>query len=152
MINTTYKNYFIIGLLFISLGLHAADEGFKRYTVTPVDPQEAENGKLTFRHGDTYVVLREDGTWGIEALVDHHRFLCSTYEVGVRFGEAYNGCINVAWLGDTEYVTSRKHCNNATRMHKGDSTIVMENEENDKIDLKRLSCAQISIRCSGRCD
>ena len=146
----TMKRVLLILVIAISMSTNAGADSARRYTVTAENPKEASSGVLKFKHGDIHVDLYEDGTWSVEGPVTHRGFLCSTYELGVRFGDAETGCVNVNWLSDTDYVSSHTQCNNATMMHKGESELKIPAEE--KFKLEEVSCAQISILCTKGCD
>lgn len=137
----------------------ASADKVQRYSVAVKPaPETGGTGKLEFTYGDIRGWLREDGFWEVEGLVPHNRFLCSTYELGLRFGQGAPACVNVEWLSEPEYVSSHKQCNSATMMHKGGGQLATDipdpaDELPAKIDIEKITCAQVHIRCTGtRCN
>ena len=90
--------------------------------------------------------LARTGELYVDIWVQHNGLLCSTYEVGVRFGHGNPGCSGVQWLSPAKYVTSLRQCNNAVVQHSGTDT--------DDILAPRFSevtCAERMIRCVSGC-
>ena len=90
--------------------------------------------------------LKRDGTWHIEAPVSHSGLLCSTYEVGMRFGIGKPDCTDVEWVSEARFVTSQTQCNNAEMVHSG-----TEIDESLTGQFDAISCGERVIRCSGNC-
>jgi hypothetical protein len=154
----------VMGLAALMFVLPAmSDDKIQRYSVA-VKPAPATGGtrKLEFKYGDIRGWLREDGFWEVEGLVSHNRLLCSTYQLGLRFGHGAPACVNVEWLSEPEYISSNKQCNNATMMHKGGGQLDIGFIDNDggqaddeipaKMDIEKITCTQIHIKCTGRCN
>ena len=106
----------------------------------------AEPQKLEFRFDSASAWVREDGTFQLEAEIKHGWLLCGTYQVGINFGIGSPACTNVSWIGSPRYVTSRKQCNNAWMVHSG-SDIEPEVVGN----FTEITCAQLLIKCTGKC-
>lgn len=161
------KRFFLLAacalapLIFFTPAISA--EKIQRYSVA-VKPAPYTGGvnRLEFKYGDFRGWLREDGFWEVEGLVSHNRLLCSTYQLGLRFGQGAPACVNVDWLSEPEYVSSHKQCNSATMMHKGGGRLDIGFIDSDsgqtddeipaKMDIEKITCAQIHIKCTGRCN
>ncbi|HEX7025677.1 MAG TPA: hypothetical protein VF268_00405 [Gammaproteobacteria bacterium] len=151
------KGYAIAPLVFAlgaSLAAGETDEHVRRYTVAAEKAPALPNQKqsIVFEHGELLVTLRDGGVWDIEGPVNHTRFFCGTYRLGVRFGRGQPACVNVKWLSDVEYVSSLKHCNSAVRIHNGSGTLVPDPAPETPFDIDTVTCAQIHIKCSGTCN
>lgn len=149
---------YAIALLIFVLDIHLAaaepDEKVRRYTVAAKKTQALPNqlSSVVFKHGELLVTLNDGGLWEVEGLVAHSRFFCGTYQVGARFGRGNPACVNVKWLSDIEYVTSKKQCNSAVRMHKGSGASAFDPAPETPFDIDTVTCAQIFIKCSGTCN
>lgn len=99
-----------------------------------------------FDFGDGTALLRNDGTWQVEAVIGHGGLRCGTYRLGVRFGAGRPGCLDVNWLGEPIFVTRQKHCNNAERPHLGEGYDALFSDT-----FEEITCAERVIRCTGLC-
>ena len=106
----------------------------------------AEPPKLEFRFDGATALLRENGTFQLEAEIKHGWLLCGTYEVGINFGIGSPACTNVSWIGEPRYVSSRKQCNHAWMVHSGSDAA-----PEVVGDFAEITCAQLSIKCTGKC-
>jgi len=102
--------------------------------------------KLEFRFDNATAWLRQNGDFGIEAEIKHGWLMCGDYQVGIRFGIGGPACTNVSWVTDPRYVTNRKQCNNAWMVHSGADT-----EAGITGDFAQITCAQMLIKCTGKC-
>ncbi|MGD8641096.1 MAG: hypothetical protein PVG89_10740 [Gammaproteobacteria bacterium] len=102
--------------------------------------------KVEFRFDGANAWLRENGDFGVDAEVKHRWLLCGTYEVGIRFGIGAPACANVSWIGETHYVSRRKQCNNAWMAHAGNG-----NDIDAANAFPEITCAQLLIKCTGKC-
>jgi len=102
--------------------------------------------KLDFRFDNATAWLRQNGDFGIEAEIKHSWLLCGDYQIGIRFGIGSPACTNVSWITDAHYVTNRKQCNNAWMVHSGADTEVGITD-----DFTQITCAQMLIKCTGKC-
>lgn len=109
------------------------------------------DGKLTkieFKFDDASAWLRSNGDWYIDGEVIHTRLRCATYQLGMRFGHGNPACVNVEWLTEPRFVTSKKQCNSAVVPHEGG-----ENDPALASEFERITCAERLIRCSdGACN
>ncbi|HEY5603149.1 MAG TPA: hypothetical protein VIM41_08585 [Gammaproteobacteria bacterium] len=110
-------------------------------------PGDGMPGKLEFRFDGASVWLKENGEFGLEAEIKHSGLLCGDYEVGIRFGIGIPACANVSWITEPYYVSKKKQCNNAWMVHGGTGEISIVPE-----DFAQLSCAQLIIKCTGKCE
>jgi len=103
--------------------------------------------KLEFKFDGATAWVREDGSFQVDAEIKHGSLLCGTYKVGINFGMGKPACTNVEWIDEPHYVTKRKQCNNAWMVHTGagTDTHVVKN-------FNQITCAQILIRCTGKCN
>ena len=102
--------------------------------------------RRTFQERGTRGWLDQTGAWQIEAEIQHGRFLCATYETGVQLGRGDPACSNVTWLTEVEYATRLRHCNHASRLHRGGG------EFSDSPDrLRQVTCVRVVVRCEGSC-
>jgi len=102
--------------------------------------------KLEFRFDNATAWVRDNGTFALDAEIKHEWLLCGTYEVGINFGIGSPACTNVSWLGSPRYVTKRKQCNHAWMVHSG-TDIEREVINN----FPEITCAQLVIKCTGKC-
>ena len=102
--------------------------------------------KLDFKFDNATAWLRQNGDFAIEAEIRHGWLLCGDYQVGIRFGIGSPACTNVSWVTDPHYVSKRKQCNNAWMVHSGSATEVGINA-----DFPQITCAQMLIKCTGKC-
>lgn len=130
-------------------------EGNGDYTIRQINAEPARaqvqmpNEPPTIRfefEGSASGWLREDGTMHVESPVAHRGLLCGAYELGLRFGEGRPDCSNVEWLTPVTYLTRHQQCNSATVPHQGTIRIPEVRQE-----FPRVSCAQLVVRCKGRC-
>ena len=145
--------YLFVGLIFlttISAQLYADEAVEKKYSAVARKSVDfgvgAEPQKTEFKFDSASAWLRENGTFHVEAEIKHGSLLCGTYEVGVRFGIGQPACTNVSWLSSTQFVSQRKQCNHAWMAHQGSGT---DTELVGDVDL--VTCAQLVIRCTGKC-
>lgn len=128
----------------------AVDDGFKGVTSvarpSALFTTEGKPERLDFDFGDIKGWIRQKGGWYVEGPVKHTGLRCATYEIGMRFGVGEPGCTNVTWLSQIDYGTREKHCNGATRQHRGGGFL----PELAK-DFGRISCAERVVRCTGSC-
>ena len=102
--------------------------------------------KLEFRFDNASAWVRENGTFQLEAEIKHGWLLCGTYEVGINFGIGSPACTNVSWIGQPRYVSRRKQCNHAWMVHTGSDI------ESEVVgDFNQITCAQLLIKCTGKC-
>ena len=90
--------------------------------------------------------LARTGALYIDTWVQHNGLLCSTYEVGIRFGHGEPGCTGVQWLAPAKYVTNLRQCNNAIVEHTGTDTDVAIAEQ-----FGEVTCAERMVRCVSGC-
>jgi hypothetical protein len=102
--------------------------------------------KINFKFDGGSAWLRENGTFQVEAEVKHESLLCGTYEIGIRFGIGSPACTNVSWLSKTRFISKRKQCNHAWMVHQGTDT-----ETGIVDDMDIISCAQLVVKCTGKC-
>jgi len=121
----------------------------RRVVVARPDPFFGPDGKpqkLDFSFGGLTGWIRNKGGYHIEGYVGSATFLCSTYEVGMRFGVGDAQCQKVNWLSDVTYMTRQRQCNNATVSHAAsdyDPSLVKS--------FAKINCAERVIRCTGPC-
>lgn len=102
--------------------------------------------KLEFDFWDIKATVDEDGNASVEGPIKHIGLLCGTYAIGLQLGQGEYACTNVKWLTDPVYITSHRHCNNATLIHKGGMNV-----EQFKSFFSKVTCAKRLIRCTGVC-
>ncbi len=102
--------------------------------------------RMDFDFGDIQAWLLADGSWHIEGTVRHRGALCGEYRLGIRFGAGAPGCANVNWIGEDEYGTWQRQCNNAIVRHVGGGDSAAGARE-----FAGITCAQRLIHCSGNC-
>ena len=142
--------YIVFGLL-ASVAVQADDSAVvKKYTALARKSIDfGSNGlpeKLDFRFDNATAWLRQNGDFGIEAEIKHGWLLCGDYQVGLRFGIGSPACTNVSWVTEPHYVTKRKQCNNAWMVHSGAGSEVDITD-----DFAQITCAQMLIKCTGKC-
>jgi len=126
-----------------------ADFVDSRVAVARPDPFFGSDGKpqkLDFSFDGLKGWIRNKGGFHIEGFVGSATFLCSTYEVGMRFGIGDAHCEKVNWLSDIAFMTRQRQCNNATVAHAAsdyDPSLVKS--------FSKINCAERVIRCSGPC-
>ncbi len=103
--------------------------------------------KLDFKFDNAVAWLKENGEFNVEAEIKHSGLLCGDYEVGIHFGIGGPACANVSWIGEPYYISHKKQCNNAWMVHSG-SGVVAEIKD----DFAQISCAQLLIKCTGKCE
>lgn len=90
--------------------------------------------------------LDDTGAWHIKAEVHHGRIRCGTYETGVQLGRGTSACSDVEWLTGVESVSRQRHCNSATRLHRGGGRF------SDVANrLEEVTCMRLVVRCEGTC-
>ena len=102
--------------------------------------------KMSFQDRDVEGWLNADGNWYIKGIVTHSRLRCANYQLGVQLGKGKPACLNVEWITDVKYGTSKKHCNSAPRTHVGGG----EMPELRNV-LKDATCVRVVTRCTGTC-
>lgn len=126
------------------------DEVIKRYSAIPDKSVNWGTGglpeKLAFKFDNANAWLRENGDFGLEAEVKHGWLMCGTYEVAVRFGIGIPACTNVSWISQPSYVRSHKQCNNSWMVHSGNGSVPTISD-----DFENINCAQLIIKCTGKC-
>jgi len=142
---------FLIGSL---LGMTASAEEksvIKKYSAVARKSMDFGNGnmpqKLDFRFDTTTAWLRDGGEFGVEAEIKHNGLLCGDYEVGIRFGIGAPQCTNVSWITDPYFISRKKQCNNAWMIHSGGGSVSVSED-----DFRQISCAQLLIKCTGKCN
>ena len=108
-------------------------------------PNEAPTLNFDFEDSATGW-LREDGTMHLRSPVAHRGLLCGTYELGLRFGDGKPDCSNIEWLTPVTYLTRHQQCNSAIVPHEGTANLPGLRQ-----NFSRVSCAQLVVRCKGRC-
>jgi hypothetical protein len=148
---TPYMLIYIVFGLLASVAVQADDSAVvKKYTALARKSIDfGSNGlpeKLDFRFDNATAWLRQNGDFGIEAEIKHGWLLCGDYQVGLRFGIGSPACTNVSWVTEPHYVTKRKQCNNAWMVHSGAGSEVDITD-----DFAQITCAQMLIKCTGKC-
>ncbi|NOZ54172.1 MAG: hypothetical protein GXP08_13760 [Gammaproteobacteria bacterium] len=122
----------------------------KRYSAIPSNTINWGSGglpqKLEFKFDNASIWLRQNGDMGLEAEVKHGWLMCGTYEIAARFGVGQPACTNVSWISQPSYVSSHKQCNNAWMVHSGYASVPAISD-----DFENVSCAQLVIKCTGKC-
>lgn len=123
----------------------------KKYSAVAHKPMDFGSSnlpkKLEFRFDGAKAWLRDNGDFGVDAEIKHQWLLCGTYEVGIRFGiGSPASCANVSWVTEAQYISRRKQCNNAWMAHAGNG-----NSIDAATDFPRITCAQLLIKCTGKC-
>lgn len=106
----------------------------------------AADGERAFRDGFARGALSADGAWRVRAEIMHPRLRCASYAVGVRFGSGDDGCTDVDWQTDAEFLPSHRQCNNAGVIHSGVGSVDLAPEAIDA-----LTCARVMVSCTGAC-
>ena len=99
-----------------------------------------------FRAGESTAWLNGNGDFHLHGWILHRGLLCATYRMGVRFGIGAPGCLNVEWISDPVYVTSKYQCNGARVEHAGGDTAAEIGAQ-----VGKITCAERVVRCSGSC-
>ena len=127
-----------------------AEPVIKKYSAVARKSMDFKEGnvvqKVDFRFDGATAWLRQNGDFGVDAEIKHQWLLCGTYEVGIRFGIGSPACTNVSWVTDPRYVSRRKQCNNAWMVHTGNG-----NDAEIPGDFPQITCAQLLIKCTGKC-
>ena len=100
----------------------------------------------TFQSSGVSGRVDSTGFWELRTLVSHGRLLCGVYEVGMQLGSGNQGCSEVRWLTDVEYVTRERQCNSAARIHTGGGRFQDARER-----FPILTCVRVVVRCEGNC-
>jgi len=103
--------------------------------------------KKTFKDFNTEGWLADNGEWHIKGTVTHNRLRCATYQLGVQLGKGNPACLNIEWLTDVQYGTTRQHCNSSPLVHVGGGNLPALTNI-----LKDATCARVVVRCTGTCD
>lgn len=132
-------------------GEHQPDQGrIVRLVELPVQASaQTINGEPSRKNFQTQGIqgwLDETGAWHIEAEVHHGRLRCGTYETGIQLGRGNPACSDVEWLTGVESVTRQRHCNSATRSHRGGGRF---SEAPGR--LEEVTCVRLVVRCEGTC-
>jgi hypothetical protein len=112
-------------------------------------PSSADRGlpaRKTFNRQGVQGWLDDTGAWQASAEVPHGRLRCGTYEIGLQLGQGTQGCNEVEWFTDVQYVTRLRHCNSATRLHAGGGLIGKGADR-----FAKTSCVRLVVRCEGHC-
>ena len=104
---------------------------------------EGEPVRWTFSDFNVSGWLDENGNWQIHSEVSHGRIRCATYQIGVQLGKGLPACNNFQWLTGVEFAPQVRHCNSATRIHKGGGRYT------DMEAVASATCARIVVRCEG---
>ena len=145
--------YFVlaVGLLGMTAAAEEQKTVIKKYSAVARKSIDFGSGglpqKLDFRFDSTTAWLRENGEFGLEAEIKHNGLLCGDYEVGIRFGIGVPQCSNVSWITEPYYISRKKQCNNAWMIHSGGGVVADVTDE-----FKQISCAQLLIKCTGKCN
>lgn len=102
--------------------------------------------RRSFEQRDVKGSVNDAGRWTIENVVDHSRFRCGTYEVGIQLGRGISGCSQPQWFGEPRYGTRERHCNSASLIHSGGGNLPVTREQ-----VATASCVRVVVRCSGTC-
>ena len=102
--------------------------------------------KMSFQYQDVEGWFSSDSNWYIKGMVTHNRLRCATYQLGIQLGKGKPACLNVEWISDVNYGTSKKHCNSAPLTHVGGG----EMPELRNI-LRDATCVRVVTRCTGTC-
>lgn len=103
--------------------------------------------KLEFKFDNATAWLKENGEFSLEAEIKHSGLLCGDYEVAIHFGIGSPACANVSWIGEPYYISNKKQCNNAWMVHSGTGVVADVTDE-----FAQISCAQLLIKCTGKCE
>ena len=141
----------LLMLSFISIASWAAEPVERKYSAVARKSVDfgvgAQPQKTEFKFDGALAWLREDGSFKVDAEVKHESLLCGTYEVGIRFGIGKPDCSNVSWLSKTQYVSKKRQCNHAWMAHVGSG------KDTDLVgDVDLVTCGQLVIRCTGKCN
>jgi len=152
--NIKYSQFvavFVCMAIFLVGTTHASEPVVKKYSAVARKSIDfgvgAEPQKLEFKFDGASAWVREDGSFHVEAEIKHGSLLCGTYRVGINFGIGKPACTNVNWVADPHYVTKRKQCNNAWMVHAGSG-----NDSHVVKNFNQITCAQILIKCTGKCN
>lgn len=91
--------------------------------------------------------LKQNGLWNIEAWIQHNHLRCAHYQLGMQFGQGNPACIDVQWMGEPEFISRKRQCNNSTVHHTGSKLDELVAQQFDQI-----TCARQVIKCTGVCD
>jgi len=139
-------------LLFLSFSANAEDyPGAVKIYDIKLNQETQFNAKQplkkTFKDFNAKGWLSENGEWHIKGIVTHNRLRCATYQLGIQLGKGNPACLNIAWLTDVQYGTTRQHCNSSPLEHVGGGNITALTNI-----LKDATCARVVVRCTGTCD
>lgn len=143
-------SFMFIAFLTVVNEASSEDQKISRYSSAANKATDWTSGgtkqQLNFKYASAKASLRQNGSVAIEGYVQHLGLLCGTYSGGIRFGKGNPGCVDVEWITEPVYLTSKKHCNNATLSHSGadiDSSTIEHFDE--------ITCGQFLLKCEGMC-
>ena len=102
--------------------------------------------RRTFEQRDIEGWVTHSGQWAVEGVVNHTRFRCGTYEIGIQLGQGVSACSQPTWLMEPEYGTRERQCNSASMIHSGGGRLPLSREQ-----VAQATCVRILVRCSGAC-
>ena len=100
----------------------------------------------TFQGTETQGSIDETGAWNLSTAVTHNRLRCATYETGIQLGKGNPACTKVEWLTEADFVSSRRHCNSAVMIHKGNGKFT-----GSKDVYQASTCVRVVTKCTGAC-
>lgn len=119
-------------------------------TAVPLQPLARLPGDEPFRRSfdqrDNEGWISDDGRWSIKRVVEHTRFRCGTYEVGIQLGRGVSNCAQPEWFNEPQYGTRERQCNSASLIHTGGATLPVSREQ-----VAAANCVRVVVRCSGTC-
>jgi len=119
-------------------------------TEIPLQPmmqsQDGQPFRRSFDQRDNEGWISDDGRWSFTGLVEHTRFRCGTYEVGIQLGRGVSACAQPEWFNEPQYGTRERQCNSAPMIHTGGATLPVSREQ-----VATANCVRVLIRCSGTC-
>lgn len=148
-----YKYFFFsLALVFLTFLVNAESYpgAVKKYDIQlnqEMQFNKKQGTKKTFKSFNVEGWLSDNGEWHIKGTVTHNRLRCATYQLGVQLGKGNPACLNVEWVSDVQYGTTRQHCNSAPLEHVGGGKIPALSTI-----LKDATCARVVVRCTGICD
>lgn len=109
-------------------------------------PPTIERLEFQFNAEQSTAWLNREGEFGAQGWVSHSGLLCAEYRLGLRFGSGAPGCMNVKWISEPRFVSSRRQCNGARVLHSGGDSVADLGAA-----LERVTCAERIVRCTGSC-
>lgn len=140
----------LLASVLVSTALAAKDVksiDYETEVETPWLPWKAETEKEFNFRDDLKARLYSNGDFSLEAVIQHRRFRCGDYSVGIQFAAGKTSCTDAKWLSELTFLTNLKHCNSATRLHLGSFT-----DEFLGPQFEGVTCARVQIKCRGVCD